>query len=149
MDLEPQLILVDASVLPSVFLKVLEAKKLVSKGIAKSSTEACRMVDISRSASVSYTHLLGICLGMQMLFEESSEFEVCKGLGLIPGKVDMLKAEGLKIPHMGWNELNIHNSSDPLLHGVTEGDCVYFVHSYMAYTMPEYLSCLLYTSRCV
>ena len=54
MDLEPQLILVDASVLPSVFLKVLEAKKLVSKGIAKSSTEACRMVDISRSAFYKY-----------------------------------------------------------------------------------------------
>ena len=54
MDMEPQLILVDASVLPGVFFKVLEAKKLLSKGIAKSSTEACRMVDVSRSAYYKY-----------------------------------------------------------------------------------------------
>src|SRR5699024_2547350 len=54
MDLEPQLLLVDARVLPAVFGKVMEAKKLISKGIAKSSTEACRMVGISRSAFYKY-----------------------------------------------------------------------------------------------
>ena len=55
--------------------------------------------------------ILGICLGMQMLFEESYEFRHAEGLGLIPGKVDAIPDTGLKIPHMGWNALNIHDKS--------------------------------------
>ena len=128
----------DGYILPGVGAFPFAMKQLAATGLVEEIKE-----------QVKKKPLLGICLGMQMLFEESSEFEVCKGLGLIPGKVDMLKAEGLKIPHMGWNELNIHNSSDPLLHGVTEGDCVYFVHSYMAYTMPEYLSASCCYGGCV
>ena len=77
--------------------------------------------------------LLGICLGMQMLFERSCEFEECKGLGLITGKVDKIPAVGLKIPHMGWNALSFLTPC-PLLKGVPEGSYVYFVHSYMAFT---------------
>jgi glutamine amidotransferase len=76
--------------------------------------------------------LLGICLGMQMLFEKSFEFEECEGLGLIPGKVDKIPAEGLKIPHMGWNKLEVQNTC-ALLEGVPQGSFVYFVHSYMAF----------------
>ncbi|MBC8569666.1 imidazole glycerol phosphate synthase subunit HisH [Zongyangia hominis] len=76
---------------------------------------------------------LGICLGMQMLFDEGREFETVPGLGLIDGYVDKLDARGLKIPHMGWNELKFHNPC-VLLEGVDEGEYVYFVHSYMAYT---------------
>jgi glutamine amidotransferase len=83
--------------------------------------------------------LLGICLGMQMLFEKSYEFTECEGLGLIPGKVDRLRAPGLKIPHMGWNSLK-KTAECPLLSGVPEGCYVYFVHSYMAYTQPEYIA---------
>lgn len=79
--------------------------------------------------------MLGICLGMQMLFEESYEFSKCEGLGLISGKVDKVKVnDSIKIPHMGWNELVINDKSNPLLAGVNDGDSVYFVHSYMAYT---------------
>lgn len=84
--------------------------------------------------------LLGICLGMQMLFEEGNEFESCRGLGLIPGKVDLLKPEGLKIPHMGWNQLTVKDKKNPLLQGISDGDCVYFVHSYMAYTEEKYIA---------
>ena len=80
--------------------------------------------------------IMGICLGMQMLFEESHEYGVHKGLGLIPGRVVPMAGyipEGLKIPHIGWNPLIIKGESKhPLLKYVNEGDCVYFVHSYFA-----------------
>ena len=79
--------------------------------------------------------LLGICLGMQMLFEESDEFEQTSGLGLIPGKVSRIQTS-LKIPHMGWNHLR-KNGDSTLLSSVSDGSSVYFVHSYMAYTSPE------------
>lgn len=72
--------------------------------------------------------LLGICLGMQLLFEVSYEGYECQGLELIPGKVLKLK-ETLKIPHMGWNDLSLAEQS-PLLKGVSQGSYVYFVHSY-------------------
>lgn len=81
---------------------------------------------------------LGICLGMQMLFEESFEFRQAEGLGLIPGKVDLIRCPH-KIPHIGWNHLRFHRKS-PLLAGIEEESSVYFVHSYMAYTDPEYIS---------
>lgn len=78
--------------------------------------------------------LLGICLGMQMLFETGYEFEPCSGLGLIPGTVRPIPDRGLKIPHMGWNQLHLSQPDNPLLSGISENDCVYFVHSYMADT---------------
>ena len=79
--------------------------------------------------------IMGICLGMQMLFEESFEYGVHKGLGLIPGRVIPMAGyipEGLKIPHIGWNPLILKGDKHPLLKYVSEGDCVYFVHSYFA-----------------
>ena len=80
--------------------------------------------------------IMGICLGMQMLFEESHEYGIHKGLGLIPGRVVPMAGyipEGLKIPHIGWNPLILKGESKhPLLKYVEEGDCVYFVHSYFA-----------------
>ena len=79
---------------------------------------------------------LGICLGMQMLFEKSWEFEETEGLGLIPGEIVRIPDTGLKIPHMGWNQLEITQSC-PFLEGIKDGGSVYFVHSYMAKTEPE------------
>lgn len=79
--------------------------------------------------------LLGICLGMQLLFDESDEFELTQGLGLISGKISRIKTDQ-KIPHMGYNELEI-NHENPILCGIKEKSCVYFVHSYMAYTSSE------------
>ena len=75
---------------------------------------------------------LGICLGMQMLFEKSYEFEECDGLGLIGGYVDKIPDEGLVIPHMGWNKLEV-NRDCPLFAGFTGDEYVYFVHSYKAF----------------
>ncbi len=74
---------------------------------------------------------LGICLGMQLLFEKGYEFEECDGLGLIPGCVKKMEEENLIIPHMGWNKLEILNEC-PLVSGLSEESFVYFVHSYKA-----------------
>lgn len=73
---------------------------------------------------------LGICLGMQLLFEKGYEFGETEGLGLICGSVRHLKVP-YKIPHMGWNSL-VFNKQSPLLHGVKEESYVYFVHSFVA-----------------
>ena len=81
--------------------------------------------------------LLGICLGMQMLFQKSYEFEETDGLGLIPGTIEKIPDTGLKIPHMGWNQLRVQDAENPLLQGISQGDCVYFVHSFMACTSKE------------
>ncbi|MBR6102170.1 MAG: imidazole glycerol phosphate synthase subunit HisH [Ruminococcus sp.] len=79
--------------------------------------------------------LLGICLGMQMLFEKSFEFGECEGLGLIKGYVDKMEEPGLVIPHMGWNKL-VYNHESPLFKGLEES-YVYFVHSYKAFCEDE------------
>lgn len=79
--------------------------------------------------------ILGICLGMQMLFDRSLEYGDHPGLGLIPGTIRPISDvidPALKIPHIGWNALHLHNPEHPLLKHVKEGDCVYFVHSYYA-----------------
>ncbi len=78
--------------------------------------------------------LLGICLGMQMLFEKSYEYGEHQGLGLIPGTVKPIAdviPDGLKIPHIGWNALKFRGEN-PIFKYISEGDCVYFVHSFYA-----------------
>ena len=82
--------------------------------------------------------LLGICLGMQMLFEESDEVTPCKGLGLIPGSVHRIPSQKVIIPHMGWNELEIRQDS-PLFAGIDLPMYAYFVHSYQAFCDNRYL----------
>ena len=84
-------------------------------------------------ASARRKPFLGICLGMQVLFELGTEFSETPGLGLLPGRVVRLQAAGLPVPHMGWNSLRIR-AATPLLDGVDAGSCVYFVHSYRADT---------------
>jgi len=71
---------------------------------------------------------LGICLGMHLVFTESEEFGLHRGLDLIPGRVRKIP-EGVSVPHMGWNELKVQKE-DPLLKGVQPGSFVYFVHSF-------------------
>lgn len=79
--------------------------------------------------------LLGICLGMQLLFDYSTEYGRHQGLGLIPGAVRAIRPvvpSAYKVPHMGWNGLHFPKDrpADPLFRYIREGDCVYFVHSY-------------------
>ena len=86
--------------------------------------------------------LLGICLGMQMLFEKSYEYGEHEGLGLIPGRV--ISMEGIipadyKIPHIGWNALHFKKDC-PILKDIQDGDCVYFVHSYFATDCSPYVT---------
>lgn len=72
--------------------------------------------------------ILGICLGMQLLFERGSEVRECEGLGLVSGSVERIETP-YKLPHIGWNSLTFPNPS-PLFAGLDEGCCVYFVHSF-------------------
>ena len=79
---------------------------------------------------------LGICLGMQLLFEESKEANDSKGLSILKGVVKKFKnLKGLKVPHMGWNQLKIKNKNCPLLRNIANNSYVYFCHSY--YPQPE------------
>jgi glutamine amidotransferase len=80
------------------------------------------------------TPLLGLCLGLQMLFGESEEFGRHRGLSLIPGKVLRFQGSGLRVPHVGWNQVE-SMLRDPLLEKIAEGSYFYFVHSY--YVDPE------------
>ncbi len=114
--------LADSYILPGVGAFPFAMQKLNDTGL----------VDVLKQ-QVKTKSLLGICLGMQMLLDESFEFEQTKGLSLISGKVDKIPVKNLKIPHMGWNELNIVKKDNPLMKNISNGDSVYFVHSFMAY----------------
>jgi glutamine amidotransferase len=101
-------------------------------GAFKDSMDALNRSDLAKavlSAIQSGKPFLGICVGLQMLFDESDEFGVSKGLGVIPGRVVKFQ-EGQKVPHLGWNSLRYTKPHNPLLEGVPEGSYVYFVHSF-------------------
>lgn len=88
--------------------------------------------DAFKEAVTSGKPCLGVCLGLQLLFDVSEEDGLHEGLGLIPGRIVRFDpAPGLKVPHMGWNTLRIRRPA-PLLEGVGETPSVYFVHSYHA-----------------
>lgn len=77
---------------------------------------------------------LGICLGLQMLFSESEEFGTCKGLDVLKGRVVRFPASGLKVPHMGWNNVKVLRRP-PIFDGISDNSYFYFVHSF--YVVPE------------
>lgn len=86
--------------------------------------------------------LLGICLGMQLLFEKSYEYGEHSGLGYIKGEVCPLNADipdNMKVPHIGWNKLIIKDKANPMLKYTSEGDYVYYVHSFYAKNCDESL----------
>lgn len=121
----------DKIILPGVGAFGDAAKKLEESGLG----------EIIKQEAQNGKPLLGICLGMQLLFDKSCEYGEHKGLGLIPGEIVPISEtvpEGYKIPHMGWNALKLRRES-PILKYVKEGDCVYFVHSYYAKTDEKYV----------
>jgi len=88
------------------------------------------LIDTVRRVVEGGKPFLGICLGMQLLFEESEEFGKVEGLGLLPGRVvRFADRPGLKVPHMGWNQIR-KRQDVPHLQGIDDGASVYFVHSY-------------------
>ena len=114
----------DRVILPGVGAFEDAARKLRESGMA----------DVVRAEAAEGKPLMGICLGMQMLFERSYEYGVHEGLGLLKGEIRPIAERipaALKIPQMGWNALHIHQES-PLLKYTNEGDYVYFVHSFSA-----------------
>ena len=114
----------DKIILPGVGAFSDAAKKLDNSGIGG------LLTDLAKKSKI----ILGICLGMQLLFDKSYEYGETKGLSLIGGAVKPLAdviPKDLKIPHMGWNALNF-KKKHPLFRYIKEGDCVYFVHSYYA-----------------
>lgn len=113
----------DKLILPGVGAFGDAAEKLKKDGLDKLIIEQCN----------DGKPLLGICLGMQLLFDKSFEYGEHKGLGLISGEVLPLKdyVKELKIPHMGWNSLKFYDDN-PLFNGTAEGQYVYFVHSFFA-----------------
>jgi len=96
--------------------------------------EEMGLIDPVHRALSSGKPFLGICLGLQLLFTESEEFGLHKGLGWIRGRVVRFSGSGLKVPHMGWNTLEIQKPT-PVLQGLSADAMVYFVHSY--YVVPE------------
>ncbi len=114
------------------------ADKLILPGVgafgdAITRLRSCGLDKLIKDECLNGKPLLGICLGMQLLFDKSYEYGEHDGLGLISGEILPLKdyVTGLKIPHMGWNALKIYDDN-PLLNETKQGEYVYFVHSFFA-----------------
>ena len=118
---DPQLILnADKVILPGVG----------SFGDAMNNLKKYGLDEVIHQVVENGTPFLGICLGLQLLFERSDESPEAVGLGILKGEILRIPdAEGLKIPHMGWNSLHLQNGGR-LFQGLNENDYVYFVHSY-------------------
>ena len=131
---DPDLLLkADKILLPGVGAFGDAAEKLLSTGLNQLVLEQAKKG----------TPLLGICLGMQLLFEKSFEYGEHRGLGLIPGTVapiEKMIPDGYKIPHIGWNGLHFSETRSPLFRELNQGDHVYFVHSYAAADCSPYVS---------
>ena len=116
------------------------ADKLILPGVgafgdAAAKLRATGLDQLVQEEAAAGKPLLGICLGRQLLLEESEEYGLHKGLGLLPGRVVAMEGRlpaGLPIPHIGWNGLTLTNPACPLFRDTKDGDCVYFVHSYYA-----------------
>jgi len=119
--------------------KIASAEKIVLPGVGAfgdcmRNLEATGLIPTIRQQLDKGVPLLGICVGLQILFEGSEESPGVPGLGLIPGIVRKINAPGLKVPHMGWNSLAVKDErqSVDLFQGLNEQPYVYFVHSFFA-----------------
>ena len=116
--------------------KILSSDRVILPGVgafgdAMRLLDSYGLVDVIHKVVQKQIPLIGICLGMQILFEESEESSGVRGLGLLKGRIRRIPDQNgaLKVPHMGWNDLSFPNRGD-LFEGVHEGSFVYFVHSY-------------------
>ena len=126
--------------------EIRKADRLILPGVGAFGDAAQKLFDSGLCGVITEkvqngTPIMGICLGMQLLFEKSYEYGEHKGLGFLKGKVIGMEntiPEGLKIPHIGWNALKFTKQS-PIFKYINEGDCVYFVHSFYAVDCEESL----------
>jgi glutamine amidotransferase len=115
--------------------QILEADKVILPGVghfgdAMDKLHRYQLVDVIQEVAANHTPLLGICLGLQLLFERSDECDGVEGLSILKGEILRIPdCEGLKIPHMGWNSLSIKPGAK-LFYGIPDQAYVYFVHSY-------------------
>ena len=115
--------------------EILNADKVILPGVgafgdAMANLKKRGLDEVIRKVAGKGTPFLGICLGLQLLFESSDEAPGVKGLGILPGEILRIPAaQGVKIPHMGWNSLHLENNGR-LFCGIEEQSYVYFVHSY-------------------
>ena len=115
--------------------ELLAADKVILPGVGAFGDAMDRLhqyglVDVIKEVVKKGTPFLGICLGLQLMFESSEESPGVEGLGLLPGKILKIpETPGMKVPHMGWNSLKIDPNSR-LFKGIPDGNYVYFVHSY-------------------
>ena len=115
--------------------EILKADKVILPGVgafgdAMANLRKTGLDQVIREVTGRGTPFLGICLGLQLLFERSGEAPGVEGLGILKGEILRIPdSEGLKIPHMGWNSLHLENDGR-LFRGISEGAYVYFVHSY-------------------
>jgi len=100
-------------------------------GDAVKNLKELKLYDVIKETISSETPFLGICIGLQVLFEFGTEGGKNKGLGVLKGIIKKIP-EGVKIPHMGWNRLKILNKKSKLLEGIKNGESFYFIHSYFA-----------------
>ncbi len=132
------------SFISSDIKKLEKADKIILPGVGAFKDAIDLLVDkgldkFLQQVKIEGKPLLGICLGMQLLFETSTEFGSHKGLGLIPGDVVKFDLENLKIPHMGWNTLKIEKEA-PLFSNLPDEPQVYFVHSFHMKTKADVVS---------
>ena len=115
--------------------RILKAEKVILPGVgafgdAMENLKRAGLDEVIRRVAAKGTPFMGICLGLQLLFERSDEAPGAKGLGLLEGEILKIPdQEGLKIPHMGWNSLHLEHGGR-LFRGIEEQSYVYFVHSY-------------------
>ncbi len=115
--------------------KILSATHIILPGVgsfedAMNSMKARGLVDVVKEAAASGKPFLGICLGLQLLFESSEESPGAEGLGILKGKiVEIPKNTGLKVPHMGWNSISV-KQKDGIFKDIDDESYFYFVHSY-------------------
>ena len=128
--------------------KIMKATHVILPGVgafalAMSELKKRGLNNILKEIANKGTHLLGVCLGMQMLLDQSEEFGITEGLGIIPGNViaipnKLKNGQKIKIPHIGWNNLLLTNDNpswdNTVLKGIKHNDSFYFIHSYKSIT---------------
>jgi len=125
--------------------EIARAERVILPGVgcASDAMQRLRAAGLAERLAALRQPVLGICLGMQLLYHHSAEGPT-ECLGVLPGRVERLSpGPGLPVPHMGWNQLAI-STPDPLLEGIKSGEYVYFVHSYAAPCSPVTLAAARY-----